>query len=863
MSETPTTGGGTPTRIVILANHQHAGLAAALRALLPAAKIDDFNLANLVTDGPPRRLAVACVGAADHIISHDAAAQFGKLSTASLRAARRPVQLLPAFRFSGFHPDIVTITLDGREILGPTGPLHSRIAAAAYMAGLSASDTASLYSRLVFARLGYFDAFDAQRATLIRTFAVYGYDLAPLFDGWMKPGCFMFDATRPRMRVLLDLGRRLCERMCIDPAAGASEATVQNPLAGAPMQPLFADIAARIGVSPEGSFRGVAASGTRPPLLSLDDFIAASFAVYKRVPLAALRATPGMSAALEALYLQEADFGREAARMRAAAAPPDDTMLLTWHGKLLCIETATGTLVQTAPWPPSADFTPVAVRLNRPLAAPTPVALGGGTVAASGPYPGTITLTQQDRVLTATPHLLAPRFVPAHSSPQTLFLPLARADLGILRAIAAGHWAVGDDETTLCGAAVHLRPGFVLAAGPYSVDLAAAQFSRTPAADQPVRIDIKTPEQTITLTACDDRQAGGRMMPFMPGDLELVPVAASLEQFRAAPNYRVVLSGPGELIHLPLTVDDTARRWLADAQPALGRRHLRATAVRAADAFVRLDRGAEGVIFAVAGLSGGVFAGADCGSGADGLAPDAIAAAPKLGFPVCVFYKPNAHGFFSWLAEAALTLHVLQPMLPPEGRLLLPGAMVEPRAEGAGALEWLAALGLAGAAVVRTQAKLVHAADVTWLAHDAITDMPAFLVQSFRARCHALHTPPAARRRVYLASQDASSRLVETFLHIRGFETVVAEDLAPAAFIALFAAAEFIVAPHGDVLAGLLFCQAGTRVLELSPDTEFQPQFWQISEKLGLCHAVLPCPAGEVDLQRFRALFRMLRLTEA
>jgi hypothetical protein len=859
-------GGSTVTRIVILANNQHAGLAAALRALLPAARIDDFNLANLAADGPARRLAIEAVGAANHVVSHDATSQFGPLSTAALRSARRPLHLLPAFRFTGFHPDTVTITLDGRELDGPTGLLHSRTAVASYMAGLTVAETAEMYNRLVFARLGYFEAFDAQRARLIKTFAVYGYDLVPAFAGWIKAGCFMFDATRPRMRVLLDIGRLLCGRIGIDPADGATEATVQNPLAGAPMQPLFADIAARIGVSPEGSFRGPAPSGARPPLLSLDDFIAASFAQYKRVPLFSLRAAEGLTAALDALYLHEADFGRGAARMRAAAAAPDDTVLFTWHGKLLSIETATGTLVQAPPWQESADSTPAAVRLNRPLAAPAEVALGGGTIAAPGSHPGTITLTQQDRILTAPPRLLALRFVPANSSPHALFLPLPREDLAILRAIAAGNWTEGDDDTPLCGSAVQLRPGFVLAVGRHNVDLAAARFTRRAAADGTVRIVIETPERTVALTASDDRETGVGAMPSESGDLEAVPVAASLEQFRAAPNHRLILSGPGELIHLPLTADDNARRWLADAQPPLGRRNLRATAVRAADKFVRLDRGAEGIIFS----ADGIFAGADCVSSASTLEPGAIEAAPKLEFPVCVFYKPNLLDLYGWLAEAALTLHVLQQMLPPEGRLLLPGTLAETHADGFDPLEWLSALGLTGAAVVRTQAPLVRAADVTWLAQDPIADVPAFLMQSFRGRCHSLHKPSATRRRVYLtppeAPQLAKPIPVENFLTARGFETIVAEDLAPAEFIALFAAAEFIVAPHGAVLAGLLFCQPGTRVLELSPDAAFQPQFWQISEKLGLCHAVLPCALSEdglvIEFPRFRALFRMLRLTE-
>ena len=64
----------SPPRIVILANHQHAGLAAALRALLPAAQIASFDLATLVHDGQERREATHAVASASHIIGHDAPA---------------------------------------------------------------------------------------------------------------------------------------------------------------------------------------------------------------------------------------------------------------------------------------------------------------------------------------------------------------------------------------------------------------------------------------------------------------------------------------------------------------------------------------------------------------------------------------------------------------------------------------------------------------------------------------------------------------------------------------------------------------------------------------------------------------------
>ena len=63
--------------------------------------------------------------------------------------------------------------------------------------------------------------------------------------------------------------------------------------------------------------------------------------------------------------------------------------------------------------------------------------------------------------------------------------------------------------------------------------------------------------------------------------------------------------------------------------------------------------------------------------------------------------------------------------------------------------------------------------------------------------------------------------------------------------ILLFQRAEFVISPHGAGLANLLFCEAGTRVIELTPSVEMRPFFWLISEKLSLVHGVLFCPVAE------------------
>jgi len=849
-------------RIVIIANHQHGGLAIALRALLPAAHIVSFDIADLARDPAARREAAAAAAAADHVVSYDVPAAFGPLATASLRAAGRPLLLLPAFRFAGFHPDSVSINLDAGRVAGPTGVLHSRIAIAAYLGGLRVSDAALLYNSLVFARLGYYAAFAAERASLIRTYAVYGFNIAKLFDQWLQPGCFMFDATRPRMRVLLDLGGMICDRIGLPPAAGVTESALSNPLATAAMQPLFPDIAARLGVSPEGSFRGPSAPATRPALYNLETFLTASFEVYRRIPLAALRGVDDMEQAMPALLLREADFGRAAAQARAAREDEGEAVFLTWHGKLLGVETATGLLVQERPWPASADSTPAAARMQLPAARPARLAFAGGTDLAPAARAGAVTLAQQGRFLSAPSRVLALRFSAGSAGDDEHFLAIRLNDLAILRELAGAAWSARDG-TVLHGGEVHLRSGFELRVGTVRVDLAAARLQRSQSADGIIRVEITTPGQVLIFTRAASAAQAAAGAPH--ADIGVLPVAASLEQFRAQVGYRLHIHGTADLIHLPVTADLQTRRWLLDkARPGsplrTGRHATRVTAVRARNKYVSLSPGSAGMVFDAQG----VWSGHGGGAVQD---EDAIRAAVPVEQPLCVFYDAGLHAAYHW-AVAALTLHILQPVLPPETSLLLPAVPDEPDGGVHFDTNVLASLGFRGLTMVRTKAPVVRTADVTWLAEPPLATWPAALVQQFRARALGMHPPAPARRMIHLAPGllpwSIQAEATEQWLRSRGFETVVPDALSAAEQIAVFAAADFIVAPHGAHLALLLFCQAGTRVVELAPDTEFDPAFWHISAKLGLHHAVLKCAveAGDliVDHDDFRALYKVMRL---
>jgi capsular polysaccharide biosynthesis protein len=81
--------------------------------------------------------------------------------------------------------------------------------------------------------------------------------------------------------------------------------------------------------------------------------------------------------------------------------------------------------------------------------------------------------------------------------------------------------------------------------------------------------------------------------------------------------------------------------------------------------------------------------------------------------------------------------------------------------------------------------------------------------------------------------------------------------------ILLFQSAEFVIGAHGAGLSNLLFCEPGTKVIELMPSVEFRSYFWFISQKLDLVYGLQFCANDyeddiTVDIDKLQALIRMV-----
>ncbi|MEP6489566.1 tetratricopeptide repeat protein [Microcoleus vaginatus GB2-A3] len=99
--------------------------------------------------------------------------------------------------------------------------------------------------------------------------------------------------------------------------------------------------------------------------------------------------------------------------------------------------------------------------------------------------------------------------------------------------------------------------------------------------------------------------------------------------------------------------------------------------------------------------------------------------------------------------------------------------------------------------------------------------------------------------RIYVSRSKSSYRRVINeeqvieFLSRFGFVSVLLESMTLEEQIALFSRAKAIVAPHGSGLTNIIFCGAGTKVIELVSPNYIRQYYWAISQQLNLPHYYL------------------------
>ncbi|MCT7983528.1 glycosyltransferase 61 family protein [Laspinema sp. A4] len=118
-----------------------------------------------------------------------------------------------------------------------------------------------------------------------------------------------------------------------------------------------------------------------------------------------------------------------------------------------------------------------------------------------------------------------------------------------------------------------------------------------------------------------------------------------------------------------------------------------------------------------------------------------------------------------------------------------------------------------------------------------------FLRESFleKATAQGLQTPD----RIYISRRNASYRRIlneeETIARLSpyGFVPIILESLSFLEQVALFANAKAIIAPHGAGLTNTVFCNPGTRLIEIFSPDMVSVNYWVVSNIIGLDYSYL------------------------
>jgi hypothetical protein len=756
-------------------------------------------------------IAVALRGC-DWVVSHPLGDDMGPLATSRLRRTAKRLMTLPGIGFHGFHPDQMYLHSGSDTVESPTGGYHSRLAVAGFLAGLSPAEVAGLYYKLAFVRLGYLRTYEEDFLLLAENFAAHGLEAGAMLAKLRASGVFMYSCNHPKRGALLELARVACAKMELAPVA-VEEAGVQDFLAVHPVHPVFADVAAALGVAPEGMFRGGIVAGRDPLVMSPEEYVARCHDIYAELDRALLRKADGVAAAMAALGLAE-----------AAPPPPRrhwqrGMALMTWHGSLLR-QTADGGALHLPLDVPDAQVALLRVDLQGGTLPDRLPALGGVEVRP-GARAQTLALARGKQFLSAARGSASVFFRREAVGDWESFLPVTDAQLDVLQQLLAGAWAA---ESGATGQTARLLEGPAVILGSHRVDLAASWPREVAAAADradsggPARLAVRLNGGTAVL-----RQT-------LKPSRAPAPVARKI-----ALGERLVVAGAPVLLPLPLTLNNAERIWLH-------------TACGQDDGLPWQDEKPEVAVYRQGDQR---MTGAPPAPGAtldEAVVLDGVVA--QVGADDAAF---------GWAAPV-LRLLAMAPYLAPDTRVIAPG---EAAAGQALAAAWQG-LGLPPfEVVVAPPAAIYTARDTVRLDPAQPSQWPGEILRGVRTTL--LQGAKPGRGRIFVRGRAAAAianwPAFETALGELGFGVIEAAAAPPASMLAELRGAGWLMGVGEDLLHAA-FCPAGTKVVELSGDAAFDTAAWRLSCRLGLTHAVLPCACVvggfTVDAGRLADLVRMV-----
>lgn len=281
----------SPLKIAVLANSQATGFGRVLRYYLEEnVQISAFCY-NEISSPTLAEEIFAQLAHADVVFAQEQENErVGSLRTSSLRGGKFNLFVFPPVVFQGFHPDMTLLKGVPGDWRGPLHTYHSRIIAAGFLKGFTATETFDLFNAYTYARVGYFDAYLQERDNLIRDFHACGIDIVPHFERWVLLGPFMYTFDHAKLVVTAAIAEELCKaaRLPMRVASQCVEMVIDN-LQNSVVWPVYPEIAKRHGFSGGTIFKGPGANG-EGQYYSLDVLVEAFFECYRAIDPAVLQA---------------------------------------------------------------------------------------------------------------------------------------------------------------------------------------------------------------------------------------------------------------------------------------------------------------------------------------------------------------------------------------------------------------------------------------------------------------------------------------------------------------------------------------------------------------------------------------------
>ena len=218
--------------IVVSSNCTTGGTAAVLQEIFSDATIipvpltvddaelaDNINRADVwITDGPNERIV--------KVRREAPKARFLKI---------------PRLLFSAFHPDLVYATnLSDNSLICPH--YNSAISVWSFRNGVDARDAAKLFSKEVFAELGYFHRWKFSVEVLKRSFADSCLEFNSFFHSVQRTGVFMYSINHPKISVLITLGKLIAHHLGEDGSIFDKDICVRDALIDSDKWPVYPEI---------------------------------------------------------------------------------------------------------------------------------------------------------------------------------------------------------------------------------------------------------------------------------------------------------------------------------------------------------------------------------------------------------------------------------------------------------------------------------------------------------------------------------------------------------------------------------------------------------------------------------------------